>query len=72
LERSSNSKTTIGNANLHQDIKDNGFGIVNFGTSKNLVVKAWQVVRMRERRGVYMVLVGKPKGKRLLGRPRCR
>ena len=30
------------------------------------------VARMRERRGVYRVLVGKPKRKRLLGRPRCR
>jgi len=27
---------------------------------------------MGERRGVYRVLVGKPKGKRLLGRPRRR
>jgi hypothetical protein len=27
---------------------------------------------MGERRGVYRVLVGKPEGKRLLGRPRCR
>jgi hypothetical protein len=25
-----------------------------------------------ERRGVYRVLVGKPEGKRPLGRPRCR
>ena len=25
-----------------------------------------------ERRGVYRVLVGKPEGKRSLGRPRCR
>jgi len=30
------------------------------------------VARMGERRGVYRVLVGKPKGKRLLGRPRRR
>jgi hypothetical protein len=28
------------------------------------------VGRMRERRGVYRVLVGKPEGKRPLGRPR--
>jgi hypothetical protein len=28
--------------------------------------------RMGEKRGVYKVLVRKPKGKRLLGRPRCR
>jgi hypothetical protein len=27
---------------------------------------------MVERRGVYRVLVGKPEGKRPLGRPRCR
>ena len=30
------------------------------------------VARMGEERGVYRVLVGKPKGKRPLGRPRCR
>jgi hypothetical protein len=27
---------------------------------------------MEEKRGVYRVLVGKPKGKRLVGRPRRR
>jgi hypothetical protein len=27
---------------------------------------------MRERRGLYRVLVGKPEGKKPLGRPRCR
>jgi hypothetical protein len=30
------------------------------------------VARMAEGRGVYRVLVGKPEGKRPLGRPRCR
>jgi len=30
------------------------------------------VAGMGERRGVYRVLVGKPQGKRPLGRPRCR
>jgi hypothetical protein len=30
------------------------------------------VARMRERRGVYRALVGKPEGKRPLGRPRRR
>ena len=29
------------------------------------------VARMGERRGVYRVSVGKPEGKRSLGRPRC-
>ena len=32
----------------------------------------WHVVHMEERRGVCSVLVGKPKGKRPLGRPRHR
>jgi len=33
---------------------------------------AWHVARMGERRGVRRVLVGKPEGKRPLGRPRRR
>jgi hypothetical protein len=33
---------------------------------------AGHVALIRERRGVYEVLVGKPEGKRILGRPRCR
>jgi len=33
---------------------------------------AGHVARMGERRGVYRDLMGKPKGKRLLGRPRRR
>ena len=33
---------------------------------------AGHVAGMRERTGVYTVLVGKPEGKRPLGRPRCR
>jgi hypothetical protein len=30
------------------------------------------VARMGERKGEYWILVGKPEGKRLLRRPRCR
>ena len=33
-------KPTIGNGSLHHDSNDNGVRIVNFGTSKNLVVKS--------------------------------
>ena len=33
---------------------------------------AGHVTHMGERRDVYMVLMGKPEGKRPLGRPRCR
>jgi len=33
---------------------------------------AGHVARVGERRGEYRILVGKPEGKRSLGRPRCR
>ena len=33
-------KPTIGNESLHQDNNDNGVRIVNFATSKNLVIKS--------------------------------
>jgi len=33
---------------------------------------AWHVATMGERRGAYRVTVGKPEGKRPLGRPRRR
>jgi hypothetical protein len=33
---------------------------------------AGPIARLGERGGVYRVLVGKPEGKRPLGRPRCR
>jgi len=33
---------------------------------------AWHVAHMGEERGVYRVLLGKPEGRRSLGRPRCR
>ena len=33
-------KPTIANQSLHQDSNDNGVRIVNFATSKNLVVKS--------------------------------
>jgi hypothetical protein len=33
---------------------------------------AGHLAYMGERRGIYRVLVGKPEGKRLFGRPRCR
>jgi hypothetical protein len=33
---------------------------------------AGHVARMEEKRNAYRVLVGKPEGKRPLGRPRCR
>jgi hypothetical protein len=39
---------------------------------KSRIRWAGHVARIRERRDVYRVLVGKPEGKRPLGRPTCR
>ena len=36
------------------------------------MIWAGHVARMEEGRGLHKVLVGKPEGKRPLGRPRCR
>ena len=46
--------------NIFRVIKSRGMGL------------AGNVTRMGQRRGVYRVLVGKPEGKRPLGRPRRR
>jgi len=40
VERENIFKLTIGIEHLHQDSNDNGVRIVNFATSKNLVVKS--------------------------------
>jgi hypothetical protein len=36
------------------------------------MIWAWHVARMGEKRNVYMILVGKPEGKRPLVSPRSR
>jgi len=58
---------------LHEELNDLQFSpnIVRVIKSRRM---RWvgHVARMRESRGVYMVLVGKPEGKRPLGRPRRR
>ena len=69
MGRRNNSKPTIENGSLHEDSKHNGVRTVNITTSKNPDVKALHVVRMREKRDVYMVLVGKLNGTILLGNP---
>ena len=58
MEKGNIFKPTIGNESLHQDSNDEATRRVNFTTSRNLYDKARQVVSMRERRGVYMGLVG--------------
>jgi hypothetical protein len=40
LGRENIFKPTIGNESLHRDSNDNGVRIINFATSKNLVVKS--------------------------------
>ena len=42
------------------------------GVIKSRMRWAGHVARTGEERGVYRVLVGKPEGRRPLGRPRCR
>jgi hypothetical protein len=58
---------------LHEELNDLYFSpsIVRVIKSRRM---SWvgHVARMRESRGVYMVLVGEPEGKRPLGRPRPR
>ena len=41
-------------------------------TKSRKIRQAEHVARMGERRGIHRILVGKPEGKRLLGRPRHR
>ena len=41
-------------------------------TKSRIMRRAGHVARMGERRGVYSVLIGKPEGRRPLGRPRLR
>jgi hypothetical protein len=52
--------------------------LIDLHSSPNIVIKsrrmrwAGHVARLGERRGAYSVLVGKPEGRRPLGRPRRR
>jgi hypothetical protein len=39
VDREDISKPKIGNESLHEIINDNGVGVVNFGTSKNLILR---------------------------------
>src|SRR5215510_12285050 len=52
-------KPTIGNGSLHQDSNDNGFRIVNFATSKNVVVRS----TMFPHRNVHKYTWTSPDGK---------
>jgi hypothetical protein len=51
-------KPTIGNESLHQDSNDNGVRMVNFPTSKNLVVKS----TIFNRRNIHMYTWTSPDG----------
>jgi len=52
-------KLTIGKERLHQDSNDNGVQIVNFATSKNLVVKSM----MFQHQNIYKYNWTSPDGK---------
>jgi hypothetical protein len=55
-------KPTIGNESLHQDSNDNGNRIVNFVTSKNLVVKSTMFLH----RTIHKRTLTSPDGKYVL------
>ena len=59
---------------LHNEELNDLYSSPNIVQVINLRRMRWagHVSHMRERRGIYRVLVGKPEGKRPLGRPRCR
>ena len=63
-----------GGRKLHnEELNDLHFSTNNVRVLKSRRMRwAGHVARMGERRGVYRVLVGKPKGKRPLGKPRRR
>jgi len=52
-------KPTIGNESLHQDSNDNGVRLVNFATSKNVVVKS----TIFPHRNIYTYTRTSPDGK---------
>jgi len=52
-------KTTIGNKSLHQNSNDNGVKIINFTTSKHLVVKS----TMSSHRNIHTYTSKSPDGK---------
>jgi hypothetical protein len=59
---------------LHNDELDNTCSLLNIVRVIKSRRMRWvgHVTRMGERRGVYRVLVGRPEGKRAVGRPRRR
>jgi len=52
-------KPTIGNESLHQDSNDNCFGIVNFATSENLVIKSAMFLHRNTYKYTWTSLDGK-------------
>jgi hypothetical protein len=52
-------KPTIGNESLHEDSNDNSFRIVNFATSKSLVVKSTMFPHQSIRKYIWISPDGK-------------
>jgi hypothetical protein len=59
LGREDTLKPTIGNESLHQDSNDNGVRVVNFATSKNLVVNSTMFLH----RNIHTYTCTSPDGK---------
>ena len=59
LGRENIFKSTIGNESLHQGSNDNFVGIINFATSKSLVVKSRMFPHQNIHKCTWSSLVGK-------------
>ena len=58
MERENIFKPTVGNDSLHQVSNDNGVRIVNFATSKNLVVESAMLPHRDIHKYTWMDLAG--------------
>jgi len=56
----------------NEELIDRYYSLNSIRGKKSRIRWAGHVAHMGARRGLYRVLVGKPEGKRLLGRPRRR
>ena len=72
--RVSENKVTAERTRLHhEELNDTYFSPNIIWVIKSRRMRwAWHIASIRDRRGAQRVLVGKPEGKRPLGRPKCR
>jgi hypothetical protein len=74
IEQSTADEMTGEGRKLHNEELNDQYSLPNIVRVVKSRIMRWagHVARMVEERGAHRVLVGKPEGKRLLGRPRRR